>query len=119
MDLPKGTKIFVNESLYPYYLRILNKSNKFRDTQNVHQYYTINGLTHLRTVESDQAKITTHMVELQNFSPISKLIVCTSIFFLMYAGEVSVVFYFLESFVVLYHIFANYFCFTFSANDDF
>ena len=36
-------------------------------------------------------------------------------FFLIFAGEVPVVFYFLESFVIFYHIFAHYFCFTISA----
>ena len=40
-----------------------------RDKQKVHQYYTINGLIHLRIQESGQAKIITHMVDLQNLFP--------------------------------------------------
>ena len=64
VDLPEGTKIFVNESLCPYYRGIWNKCKKLRDKQKVHQYYTITGLIRLRIEESGQAKIITHMVDL-------------------------------------------------------
>ena len=69
MDLPEGTKIFINESLCPYYRRIWNKCKKLRDKQEVHHYYTINGLIRLRIEESGQVKIITHMVDLQNLFP--------------------------------------------------
>ena len=62
VDLPEGTKIFINESLCPYYRGIWNKCKKLRVKQKVHQYYTINGLIRLRIEESGQAKIITHMV---------------------------------------------------------
>ena len=44
VDLPEGTKIFINESLCPYYRGIWNKCKKLRDKQKLCQYYTINGL---------------------------------------------------------------------------
>ena len=69
VDLPEGTKIFVNESLSPYYRGIWNKCKKLRDKQKVHQYYTVNGLICLRIEEFGQAKIITHMVDLQNLFP--------------------------------------------------
>ena len=69
VDLPEGTKIFVNESLCPYYQGIWNKCKKLRDKQKVYRYYTINGLIRLRTEESGQAKTITHMVDLQNMFP--------------------------------------------------
>ena len=69
VDLPEGTKIFINESLCPYYGGIWNKCKKLRDKQKVHQYYTINGLIRLRIEQSGQAKIITHMVDLQNLFP--------------------------------------------------
>ena len=69
VDLPEGTKIFVNESLCPYYRGIWNKCKKSRDKQKVHQYYTINGLIRLQIEESGQAKIITHMVDLPNLFP--------------------------------------------------
>ena len=69
VDLPEGTKIFINESLCPYYRGIWNKCKKLRDKQKVYQYYTINGLIRLPTEESGQAKTITHMVDLQNLFP--------------------------------------------------
>ena len=69
VDLPEGTKIFVNESLCPYYRGIWNKCKKSRDKQKVHQYYTINGLIRLWIEESGQVKVVTHMVDLQNLFP--------------------------------------------------
>ena len=69
VDLPEGTKIFVNESLCPYYQGIWNKCKKLRDKQKVHRYYTINGLIYLRIKESGQAKIITHMIDLESLFP--------------------------------------------------
>ena len=69
MDLPEGTKVFINESLCPYYRVIWNKCKKLRDKQKVYQYYTINGLIRLLIEESGQTKTITHMVDLQNLSP--------------------------------------------------
>ena len=42
------------------------KYKKLTEKQKVHQYYTVNGLIRLRIEESGQAKIITHMVDLQN-----------------------------------------------------
>ena len=36
VDLPEGTKIFVNESLCPYYRQIRNKCKKLREKQEVY-----------------------------------------------------------------------------------
>ena len=36
VDLPERTKIFYNESLWPYYRGIWNKCKKLRDKQKVH-----------------------------------------------------------------------------------
>ena len=70
MDLPEGTKIFVNESLCPYYRGIWIKCKKLRDRLKVHQYYTINGLIRLRIEESGQAKIITHTWYVARFGSI-------------------------------------------------
>ena len=69
MELPEGTKIFVDESLCPYYWGIWNKCKKLRDKQKVHQYYTINSLIRSRIEKSGQVKIITHMIDLQNLFP--------------------------------------------------
>ena len=38
VDLPEGTKIFINESLCPYYRGIWNIYKKLRGKQKVYQY---------------------------------------------------------------------------------
>ena len=82
VDLPEKTKIFINESLCPYYRRIWNKCKKLREKLKVYQYYTINGLIRLRIQESGPAKTITHMVDLQNLFPdIDIDSFCSSIFF--------------------------------------
>ena len=70
VDLPEGTKIFVNESLCPYYRGISIKCKKLKDRLKVHQYYKINGLIRLRIDESGQAKIITHMWSVARFGSI-------------------------------------------------
>ena len=42
VNLPEGIKIFINESLCPYYRGLWNKCKKLRDKQKAYQYYTIN-----------------------------------------------------------------------------
>ena len=64
--MPKETKIFVNESLCPYYRGIWNKCKKLREKQKGQRYYTKNGLIRLRFEESVQTEIITDMVELQH-----------------------------------------------------
>ena len=69
VNFPEETKIFINESLCPYYRGLWNKCKKLRDKQKVYQYYTINELICLRSEESGQAKTITHMGDLQNLFP--------------------------------------------------
>ena len=69
VDLPEGTKVFVNESLCPYYWRLWNKCKKLRDKQKIHQHYTTNALIRSRIEESGQRKIITDMIDLQKLLP--------------------------------------------------
>ena len=43
LDFPENTKIFMNESLCPYYRGIWNKCKKLRAIQKIRQFYTISG----------------------------------------------------------------------------
>ena len=71
-DLPERTKVFIIQSLSPYYRRTWNKSytkifcKKLNGKQEVNQHYTINVLIRFRIEESGQAKIVTQMVDLHN-----------------------------------------------------
>ena len=57
LSFSEGTKIFINESLYPYYRGIWNKCMKLRANQKLHQFYTINGLSTLNWRKTVHLKV--------------------------------------------------------------
>ena len=65
----EGTKIFINESLCPYYRGIWNKCKKLRANQKLHQFYTINGIVRVKLEENGPPKSITHMLDLVNLFP--------------------------------------------------
>ena len=69
------------------------------------KYINTTQLTRLRIEEPDQAKVVTHMIDLQNLFPISKLVICSS-FFLVFLHEVFVIIFYSKSFVA----FLSYIC---------
>ena len=71
LNFPDNTKIFINESLCPYYRGIWNKCVKLRAIQKTHQLYTISGLIRAKLEETGPSKTITHMIDLKkNFSDI-------------------------------------------------
>ena len=69
LDFPENTKIFINESLCPYYRGIWNKCKKLRAIQKIHQFYTISGLIRVKLEETGPSRIITHMVDLKELFP--------------------------------------------------
>ena len=69
LDFPENTKIFINESLCPYYRGIWNKCKKLRAIQKIHQFYTISGLIRVKLEETSPPRIITHMVDLKELFP--------------------------------------------------
>ena len=65
----KNTKIFINESLCPYYRGIWNKCKKLRVIQKIHQFYKNSGLIRVKLEETGLSKIITHMVDLKELFP--------------------------------------------------
>ena len=65
----ENTKLFINESLCPYYRGIWNKCKKLRAIQKMHQSYTISSLFRVKLEETGPSKITTHMVDLKELFP--------------------------------------------------
>ena len=66
LSFTEGTKIFINESLCPYYRGIWNKCKKLRGNQKLHQFYTINGVVRVKLEENGTPKSITHMLDLLN-----------------------------------------------------
>ena len=69
LSFSEGTKIFINESLCPYYGGIWNKCKKLRADQKLHQFYTINRIVRVQLEENGPPKSITHMVDLVNLFP--------------------------------------------------
>ena len=69
LDFPENTKIFINESLCPYYRGTWNKCKKLGAIQKIHQLYTIIGLIRVKLEETGPSKIITHMVDLKELFP--------------------------------------------------
>ena len=65
LDFTENTKIFINESLRPYYRGIWNKCKKLRAIQKIHQFYTISSLIRVKLEETGPSRIITHMVDLK------------------------------------------------------
>ena len=69
LSFSEGTKIFINESLCPYYRGIWNKCKKLRANQKLHQFYTINGIVRVKLEENGLPRSITHMLDLANLFP--------------------------------------------------
>ena len=69
LDFPENTKVFINETLCPYYRGIWNKCKKLRAIQKIYQFYTIIGLIGVKLDEIGLSKIITHMVDLNELFP--------------------------------------------------
>ena len=69
LDFPESTKIYINESLCPYYRGIWNKCKNLKATQKIHQFYMISGLIHVKLEETGPSRVITHMIDLKELFP--------------------------------------------------
>ena len=52
LGFPENTKIFINESLCPFYRGIWNKCKKLRAIQKIQQFHTTSGLIRVKLEET-------------------------------------------------------------------
>ena len=69
LDLPAGTKIFINQSLCPYYKVLWSKSKRLRDLEKIHSFYISNNGIKIRIRESSKPIIITHVADLEKHFP--------------------------------------------------
>lgn len=69
LDLPAGTKIFVNQSLCPYYKVLWSKSKRLRDLNEIHSFYISNNGIKIRIHENSKPIIITHVADLEKHFP--------------------------------------------------
>ena len=67
VDLPEGTRLFVNRSLCPYYKLLWSKSKKLQSLGRIHSYFISNGKIKLKVQENSDPLVVTHCSDFKNF----------------------------------------------------
>ena len=64
LGFPQGTKIYLNDSLCPYYRGLWNECKKLWNNK-IYSYLTVNGTVRIKQVENDPNKSITHINNLR------------------------------------------------------
>ena len=68
-NLPRDTKIFINESLCNYYKGLQKKHKHLKADNKIHLFYTNNEIIHLNLAENGSIKTITHINHPKNLFP--------------------------------------------------
>ena len=66
LDLPKGTKLFINESLRPYYKDLWVICKKLWNRKRVHSFFTSNDILKFPFEEHGPLNVVTHQQDLKD-----------------------------------------------------
>ena len=69
LSFPEGIKIYVNDSLCPYYRGLWNEWKKLWSNKKIYQYFTVNGTVRIKQVENGPYKNFTHINDLKALFP--------------------------------------------------
>ena len=69
LSFPEGTKIYVNDSLCPYYRGLWNECKKLWNNKKIYSYFTVNGTVRIKQVENGPYKSITHINDLRALFP--------------------------------------------------
>ena len=69
LDLPEGTKLFINESLYPYHKGLWVIYKKLWNRKRKHCFFTANGIFKFCFEEHDPINVVTHQQDLKDLFP--------------------------------------------------
>ena len=69
LSFSEGTKIYVNDSLCPYYRGLWNECNKFWNNKKIYSYFTVNGTVRIKQVEKGPCKSITLINDLRALFP--------------------------------------------------
>ena len=80
-----GMKIFVNESLCPYYNWLWNKCKTIKNKNKLHQFYTLNGIIRVRLVEHGPVKNVKYISDLEElFRDVNRWSIVLFLFFFLF-----------------------------------
>ena len=65
LDLPAGTKLYINDSLCPYYRGLRNEAKKLWNKEKILSYFTVSGTVRIRLQEKGPYSIITHIDDLK------------------------------------------------------
>ena len=66
LDLPEGTKLFIKESLCPYYKGIWAICKKLWNRKQIHSFFTANDIIKFRFEEHGSVNVVTHLQDLKD-----------------------------------------------------
>ena len=69
LDLPAGTKLYINDSLCPYYRGLWNETKKLWNKKKMFSYFTVSGIVRIRLQEKGPYSIITHVDDLKELLP--------------------------------------------------
>ena len=69
LDLPNGSKLYINESLCPYYRGLWNQVKKLWNKQGIFSFFTVNGSITIKIMENGPYNIITHTDDLKDIFP--------------------------------------------------
>ena len=69
LTFPEGNKIYVNDSLCPYYRGLWNECKKLWNNKKIYSYFTVNGTVRIKQVENGPYKNITLVNDLRALFP--------------------------------------------------
>ena len=69
LDLPAGTKLYINDSLCPCYRGLWNEAKKLWNKKKIFSYFTVSGTVRIRLQEKGPYSIIAHIDDLKELFP--------------------------------------------------
>ena len=69
LNLPAGTKLYINDSLCPYYRELWNEAKKLWNKKKIFSYFTVSGTVRIRLQEKGPYSIIAHIDDLKELFP--------------------------------------------------
>ena len=73
LDLPRGTKVFINQSLYPYYRMLWSKSKRLHGMGTINHFFISGGTVKVKINENSRFLAITHLNDFTVHFPIADL----------------------------------------------
>ena len=61
LDLPRGTKIYINQSLCLYYRTLWSKAKRLQNIGSINNFYNFNGAIKIKVTENSSPITITHL----------------------------------------------------------